>query len=73
MTNIFRHQKLALGAEALKMLHDKIPDPKKREESWENITQGIQWRFFVDAVRRFDRLLADIEACLTEQSWMAGK
>ena len=55
------------------MLHDKIPDPKKREESCENITQGIQSRFFVDAVRRFDRLQADVEACLTEQSWMAGK
>ena len=69
----FRHQKLALGAEALKMLHDKIPDPKKREESWENITKGIDSRFFVEAVRRFDRLLADMEATLTEESWLAGK
>jgi glutathione S-transferase len=55
------------------MLHDKIPDPKKREESWENITKGIDSRFFVDAVRRFDRLLADMEATLTEESWLAGK
>ena len=69
----FRHQKLALGPEALKMLHDKIPDPKKREESWENITTGIESRFFVDAVRRFDRLLGDIERCLAEESWLAGK
>ena len=69
----FRHQKLALGSEALKMLHDKIPDPKKREESWENITRGIESRFFVDAVHRFDRLLADIEGCLAEESWLAGK
>jgi hypothetical protein len=38
----FRHQKLALGPEALKTLHDKIPDRKKREESWENITKGIE-------------------------------
>jgi len=69
----FRHQKLALGAEALKTLHDKIPDPKKREESWENITKGVESRFFVDAVRRFDRLLADMETMLTEESWLAGK
>jgi glutathione S-transferase len=69
----FRHQKLALGAEALKMLHDKIPDPKKREESWENITKGVESRFFVDAVRRFDSLLADMEAWLTEESWLAGR
>ena len=69
----FRHQKLALGADALKMLHDKIPDPKKREESWENITKGIESSFFVDAVRRSDRLLADMEASLIEESWLAGK
>jgi glutathione S-transferase len=69
----FRHQKLALGAEALKMLHDKIPDPKKREESWENITKGIESRFFVDAVRCYDKLLADMERSLTEESWLAGK
>src|SRR5215204_886925 len=68
----FRYQKLAVGAEALKMLHDKIPDAKKREESWENITKGIESRFFVDAVRRFDNLLADMEACLAEESWLAG-
>jgi glutathione S-transferase len=69
----FRHQKLALGTAALKMLHEKIPDPKKREESWENITKGIESRFFVDAVRRFEKLLADMEASLTEESWLAGK
>ena len=63
----FRHQKLALGTEALKMLHDKIPDPKKREESWENITKGVESRFFVDAVRRFDKLLADMEASLNRR------
>ena len=68
----FRHQKLALGSEALKALHDKIPDPKKREESWENITRGVDSRYFVDAVRRFDRLLADMEASLSREPWLAG-
>jgi glutathione S-transferase len=68
----FRHQKLALGADALKALHDKIPDPKKREESWENITKGVESRFFVDAVGRFDRLLADMEASLSEDCWLAA-
>lgn len=69
----FRHQKLALGKEALKTLHDKIPDPKKREESWENVTKGVESRYFVDAVRRFDKLLADMEAALEEDTWLAGK
>ena len=68
----FRHQKLALGADALKALHDKIPDPKKREESWENITKGVESRFFVDAVRRFDRLLTDMEASLSKDCWLAA-
>ena len=69
----FRHQKLALGTEALKALHDEIPDAKKREESWENVTKGLESRYFVDAVGRFEKLLADMEACLSEQSWLAGK
>ena len=69
----FRHQKLALGTAALKALHDKIPDPKKREESWENVTKGVESRYFVDAVRRFEKLLTDMEACLSEESWLAGK
>jgi glutathione S-transferase len=69
----FRHQKLALGTEALKMLHENIPDPKKREESWENITKGVESRYFVDAVRRFAKLLADMESALREESWLAGK
>ena len=69
----FRHQKLALGAEALESLHQKIPDPKKRAESWENITKGVDSLYFVDAARRFDKLLADMEAALTDQPWLAGK
>ncbi|MGH7926284.1 MAG: glutathione S-transferase family protein [Candidatus Binatia bacterium] len=69
----FRHQKLALGMDALKVLHDNIPDSKKREESWENITKGVDSRYFVDAVRRFDKLLADLERALAESPWLAGK
>lgn len=69
----FRHQKLALGMEALEALHDKMPGAKKREESWENITKGVDSRYFVDAVRRFDGLLADMESAFTETPWLAGK
>ncbi|MEA2659349.1 MAG: hypothetical protein QOF64_1945 [Candidatus Binatota bacterium] len=69
----FRHQKLALGKAALETLHEKIPDPKKRAESWENVTKGIDSSYFVDATRRFDKLLADMEAALVEAPWIAGK
>jgi len=69
----FRHQKLALGMEALETLHQKIPDPKKRAESWENITKGVESLYFGDATRRFEKLLADMEGALTEAPWLAGK
>jgi len=69
----FRHQKLALGSAALTALHEKIPDPKKRAESWENITQGIDSSYFADAVQRFDKLLEDMETSLSVAPWLAGK
>jgi glutathione S-transferase len=69
----FRHQKLALGEAALKALHDKIPDSKKRAESWENITTGVESAYSVDAARRFDKLLTDTEAAPREAPWLAGQ
>jgi glutathione S-transferase len=69
----FRYQKLAIGMEALEEFHKKMPDPVKREKSWENITKGVESRFFAEAVKRFDKLLADMENSLTESPWLAGK
>ena len=69
----FRHQKLAQGMEALEAFHKKMPDPVKRERSWENITRGVESRFFVDAVKRFDQLLGDMETSLSNGLWLAGK
>ena len=56
----FRHQKLALGTEALTALHDKIPHPKKRAESWENVHKGVDSSYFADAAQRFEKLLSDM-------------
>jgi glutathione S-transferase len=69
----FRYQKLVIGMEALEEFHKKMPDPVKREKSWENITKGVESRFFAEAVKRFDKLLADMENSLTESPWLAGK
>jgi glutathione S-transferase len=69
----FRYQKLAIGMEALEEFHKKMPDPMKREQSWENVTKGVESRFFPEAIRRFDKLLGDIEATLAETPWLAGK
>ncbi len=59
--------------EALEEFHRKMPDPAKREKSWENVTKGVESRFFPEAIKRFDRLLSDIEATLAESPWLAGK
>ena len=36
----FRHQKLIWGMERLKEFHAQMPDPTRRERSWENIKIG---------------------------------
>jgi glutathione S-transferase len=69
----FRYQKLAQGMEALEAFHKKMPDPVKREKSWENITKGVESRYFAEAVRRFDQLLDDMETALADSPWLAGK
>ena len=69
----FRHQKLARGMEELEKFHKQMPDPAKRERSWDTITKGVDSIYFAGAVRRFDRLLADMEAALSQGPWLAGK
>ncbi len=35
--------------------------------------KGVDSRYFVDALKRFDKLLADFEMELTDGPWLAGK
>jgi glutathione S-transferase len=69
----FRYQKLAIGMEELEKFHQKMPDPIKRERSWENVTKGVDSRYFPESIKRFDKLLADMETALAENPWLAGK
>lgn len=69
----FRHQKLATGMEKLEKFHQRMPDPVKRERSWENITKSIESRYFPESIKRFDKLLGDMETALAESSWLARK
>ena len=69
----FRHQKLAMGMEALEAFHKKMPDAVKREKSWENVTKGVDSQYFPEAIKRFDRLLADMESALNDSPWLAGR
>ena len=68
----FRYQKLANGMEALEAFHKRMPDPVKRERSWETVTKGVESRFFPEAIKRFDRLLGEMESALAQDSWLAG-
>ena len=68
----FRYQKLAIGMEELEKFHHKMPDPVKRERSWENVTKGIESRYFPESIKRFDKLLGDMETALEESLWLAG-
>lgn len=68
----FRHQKLIWGMERLEEFHRNMPNPARREQSWENITKGVESRYFIDAAKRFDKLLSDMEAALAENPWLAG-
>ena len=36
-------------------------------------TKGVDSSYFAGAVKRFDKLLADIEAALSASPWLAGK
>jgi len=58
--------------EMLEEFHRNMPDPKRREQSWENITKGVDSRYFIDAAKRFDKLLSDMEAVLAIAKWLAG-
>ena len=68
----FRYQKLARSPEELDALINQMPDPAKRERNRQSIMKGIESPFFVDAIKRFDRLLADMELALNVGQWLAG-
>jgi glutathione S-transferase len=69
----FRYQKLAISMEELEKFHPKMPDPGKRERSWENLTKGVDSRYFPESIKRFNKLLCDMETSLSERPWLAGK
>jgi glutathione S-transferase len=49
-----------------------MPDAAKRERQTENIYKGVESKFFPAAVRRFDKLLGDMNDALTDRPWLAG-
>lgn len=68
----FRHQHLKKSPEELKRYFDSIPQPERRERLQKAVEFGMDSPTFAPALRRFDRLIADIERTLTEGDWLAS-
>ena len=50
----------------------KIPDAARRERSLEIFKNGIESKFYLPALMRFEKLFTDMEACLEVDPWLAG-
>jgi len=68
----FRHQHLKKSPEELKRYFDSIPQPERRERLQKAVEFGMDAPTFAPALRRIDRLIADIERTLTEGDWLAS-
>ncbi len=58
--------------EELKKTLDGYVDPVKRERMTENVLEGVESRFFKPAIRRVVKMLDDMQASLSETTWMAA-
>lgn len=68
----FRYQLLAKPREEALMVLNKIPDPFRRERQIDIYENGVASSHFAPAIRRFDKMLADMEADLGRGAWLAG-
>jgi glutathione S-transferase len=69
----YRFFQLVKPKEEVEALLDGIPNPERRERNRDLIDRGLDSRFFAGALKRFERLLSDMEAALKESQWLAGK
>jgi glutathione S-transferase len=68
----FRYQLLAKPPEEALAVLRKIPDPFRRERQLDIYEKGIESHYFAPAIRRFDKMLADMEKELISSTWLAG-
>ena len=69
----FRHQWLARGEQELQRIIDRTPDPERRAWRREIVDKGVESRQFGDAIRAYDKLLADMEKALAGSDWLTGE
>ncbi len=68
----FRYQLLAKPREEALLVLEKIPDPFRRERQIDIYEKGVASSHFAPAIRRFDKMLADMEKDLARTPWLAG-
>jgi glutathione S-transferase len=72
-TVAFRHQMMTgRTEEEVIAFINLIPDPERRERSIDTTFNGIESHYFKPAIKRWEKLFADIEAALQENLWLAG-
>jgi glutathione S-transferase len=69
----FRHQHFAVKTrEEIEQQLARMPDAAKRERQTRNIFDGVESPFFPGALKRFDRLVGDMDTALESGPWLAG-
>ena len=68
----FRHQHLARKPEDYQAWLANMVDTARRERLRSCVEQGLDSPFFIDAVKRFNKLIADFETALEKGPWLAG-
>ena len=68
----FRKDHLARTPEQREARFASIPDPARRARQRSVYEEGLDSPIVIDAVRNFDTLLGDMEAALSDASWLAG-
>lgn len=69
----FRYQHLKKSPADLKTYFDKMVDPARRERMRNVVEMGVESPHFVPALRRFDKMLADMETSLASGPYLAGQ
>jgi glutathione S-transferase len=69
----FRYQHLKKTPEELDAYFAKMVDPVRRERMRDVVQQGVESAHFVPALKRFDRMIADMQSSLEGGPYLAGE
>ena len=69
----FRYQMLQKPKEEIDASFAKMVDPVRRTRMRDVMEKGTEFlKHFAPAIRRFDKMLADMQASLANDAWLAG-